>query len=106
MVYKNSNQLLKPSPLKWVGAAMGAAVGIFGAIKGYKDKKAAKKKMDAAQGAIDDNKLNIQQIDTSNPFKDTKNHMKGMKNVYSDAKNVYAGKMENKFEGQENLACR
>ena len=101
MVYKNSNQLLKPSPLKWIGAAMGAAVGIFGAIKGYKDKKAARKKMDKAQEALDANKANISAIDTTNPFKDTKNHMKGMKNVYSDAKNVYAG-MENKFEGQQN----
>jgi len=102
MVDINGNKLLKPSPLKIVGSIIGAGVGIFGAIKGAKDKKAARKKMDAAQKALDKNKKDYAAIDVSNPFKDTKNHMKDMKNVYEGAKNVYAGKMENKFEGQKN----
>ena len=67
MVDKNGNKLLKPSPLKIIGAAIGAAVGIFGAIKGAKDKKAARKKMDAAQKALDKNKADYAAIDTSNP---------------------------------------
>jgi len=101
MVDKNGNKLLKPSPLKAV-PLIGAAVGVFGAIKGFKDKRAARKKMDAAQEALDKNKADYAAIDTSNPFEDTKNHMKDMKNVYEGAENVYAGKMENKFEGQKN----
>ena len=102
MVDINGNKLLKPSPLKMIGSVIGAGVGIFGAIKGAKDKRAARKKMDAAQDALNKNKSDYAAIDVSNPFKDTKNHMKGMKNVYEGAENVYAGKMENKFEGQKN----
>ena len=102
MIDNNNNKLLKPSPLKIIGAAIGAAVGIFGAIKGAKDKKAARKKMDAAQKALDQNKADYAAVDTSNPFENTKNHMKGLKNSYDGAKNVYEGKMENKFEGQGN----
>ena len=102
MVDINGNKLLKPSPLKMIGSIIGAGVGIFGAIKGAKDKRAARKKMDAAQKAINKNKEDYAAIDTSNPFEDTKNHMAGMKNVYEGAENVYAGKMENKFEGQKN----
>ena len=102
MIDKNGNKLLKSSPLKWIGAAVGAAVGVFGAIKGYRDKKKAREKMDAAQDAINQNKSDYAAIDTSNPYKDTKNAMADMKNVYAGAENVYKGQMENKFADQKN----
>ena len=108
MLDKNGNKLLKPSPLKGIGA-------LINVISGQKGMNAAGDKRDLADAAnkaaadgIKDALEDYQNIDLSNPFEDITNAYEGMdnqfadaKNVYEDQENVYAG-MENKFAGQKN----
>ncbi len=108
MLDKNGNKLLKPSPLKGIGA-------LINVISGQKGMNAAQDKRDLAEAAntaaasgIKDALDDYQNIDISNPFEDITNAYEGMdnqfadaENVYEDQENVYAG-MENKFAGQKN----
>lgn len=73
------------------------------------DKNAGKKQMKKDLKALDQMGKDLQNIDTSNPYKDAtnafgnlQNTMSGLDNVYDDAENVYEGKMKNAFEGQKN----
>ena len=73
------------------------------------DKKDGKKQMKKDMKALDQMGKDLQNIDTSNPYKDAtnafgdlKNTMSGLDNVYDGAENVYEGKMKNAFEGQKN----
>ena len=108
MLNKNGDKLLKPSPLKFIGAAISIGAGVIKGIGGYKKKKAAKAKEKAAQAALDKATKGLEAVDTSNPFADAKNAYAGLENkkagldnVYDKQKNAYAD-MDNKMAGQEN----
>ena len=66
------------------GVAATVAVGaivVGGAIKaygGYKDKKKAKNKQKAAEGALVEAQNDLKNVDTSNPFEDAKNAYAGL----------------------------
>jgi len=98
-----------------VGVAVaGIVAGGIKAFSGFKAKREAREKQEAAEKGLHDAQDRLKDVDTSNPWvdKDGKstatnayagltNQMKGLDNVYDDQKNVYAG-MENKMAGQEN----
>ena len=98
MLDKNGNKLLKPSPLK-----MGFWKKVGGVLFGdNSEKNEGKKKLAAAQEALNQMAKDHKNIDTSNPYLDAENAFEGMENVYDEAENVYEGKMKNAFEGQKN----
>jgi hypothetical protein len=81
--------------------AIGVVAGGIKAYGGYKDKKAAKKKQEAAAAGLAEAKDALKAVDTSNPWENATNKMAGLENKYEGQENVYAG-MENKMSGQEN----
>tara|TARA_R110002124_G_scaffold90960_5_gene231813 strand:- start:6190 stop:7179 length:990 start_codon:yes stop_codon:yes gene_type:complete len=90
-----------------VGGAMVVA-GTVKAIQGGNAKKRARKKQEAAEGALATAQKDLKAVNTENPYKDATNayegldnKMSGLDNVYNKQENAYDG-MENKMAGQKN----
>ena len=111
MLDKNGNKLLKPSPFKWIGAAISLGAGVIKAFSGGKAKKDAREKQKIAEGILSTAQGELKKVDTSNPwddaanainaYADLDNQMSGLDNVYDKQENVYTD-MENKMKGQKN----